>query len=94
LETYVRKRRGDVKTHDNANFGYVTKLFPAEGYGFIQSIDGNELYFSVTNVLHPSFEDLMIGDSVQFLGITGPEGWQAHRVTKERKNNLTEELDS
>ena len=92
LEAYSCKRRGDVKTHDNANYGHITKLFPDEGYGFIQSQDGNELYFSTTNVTHPTFSDLSIGDAVQFLGISGDEGWQAHRVTKERKNNLSEEL--
>jgi ribosomal subunit interface protein len=94
LETYSRKRRGDVKSHDDANYGYVTKLFPNEGYGFIQSLDGNELYFSTTNVTHPSFSDLTIGDAVQFIGITGDEGWQAHRVTKEKKTNLIEEIDT
>lgn len=93
LETYARKRRGDVKTHDNANFGHVTRIFPNDGYGFIQSLDGNELYFSVTNVTHPGFDQLVIGDAVQFLGITGPEGMQAHRVTKEKKNNMVDELD-
>jgi ribosomal subunit interface protein len=94
LETYVRKRRGEVKSHDHANYGHVTKLFPDEGYGFIQSVDGNELYFSYTNVTHPTFDNLIIGDAVQFIGVTSNEGWQAHRITKEKKNNLTEEIDS
>jgi ribosomal subunit interface protein len=93
LETYSRKRRGDVKNHDHANYGHVTRLFPQEGYGFILSLDGNELYFSITNVTHPNFDQLTIGDPVQFLGITGPEGWQAHRVTKEKKSTIAEELD-
>ena len=93
LETYTRKRRGEVKNHDSANYGHITKLFPEEGYGFIQSLDGNELYFSTTNVTHPCFEQLMIGDVVQFLGINGSEGWQAHRVTKERRTNFVEELE-
>lgn len=93
LETYACKRRGEVKNHDAANYGHVTKLFPQEGYGFIQSVDGNELYFSATNVTYPNFDSLAIGDAVQFLGITGDEGWQAHRVTKENKPNLIEEID-
>lgn len=91
LDSYVCKRRGDVKCHDSANYGYVSKLFPQENYGFIQGIDGNEFYFSMTNVTHPSFEQLEIGDMVQFLGITSGEGFQAHRVTKERKAILVEE---
>jgi hypothetical protein len=36
---------------------------------------------------------LMIGDAVQFLGITGTEGMQAHRVTKEKTSTISDELD-
>lgn len=96
LETYVRKRQDSVQrhAHDQANYGHITKLFPEEGYGFIQSLDGVELYFNVENVAAPSFNELMIGDPVQFLGITGTSGWQAHRVTKERRSTLIEDLDT
>jgi ribosomal subunit interface protein len=96
LETYVRKRRDAVHrhAHDQANYGHVSKLFFDEGYGFIQSMDGNELYFSNVNVAHPAFEELSVGDPVQFLGITGTSGWQAHRVMKEKTSTLTEDLDT
>lgn len=92
LDSYACKRRGDVKSHESANFGYVSKLFPNEGYGFIQGMDGNEFYFSLTNVTYPDFDHLLIGDMVQFLGITSGEGFQAHRVTKEKKTALVDEL--
>jgi len=91
LESYASIRRGDVKNHESANLGYVNKLYPDEGYGFINSVDGTEYYFSMTNVNYPSFEQLHIGDIVQFIGATGAEGMQAHRVTKEKKNGLVEE---
>jgi len=91
LESYTRKRRGDIKSHDTANYGHITKIFPDEGYGFIECVDGNELYFSVTNVTYPSFDQLTIGDPVQFLGITGDEGMQAHRVTKAKKTSPEEQ---
>jgi ribosomal subunit interface protein len=92
LDNYACKRRGDVKVHESANYGYVSKLFPEDNYGFIQGIDGNEFYFSTTNVSYPSFEQLAVGDIVQFLGIPSDEGLQAHRVTKEKKNNLELEV--
>ncbi len=92
LESYARIRRGDVKNHEGENLGYVSKLFPDEGYGFIQSVDGDEFYFSIANVSFPTYEQLMIGDMVQFIGASGSEGKQAHRVTKEKKTNLVEEL--
>jgi ribosomal subunit interface protein len=93
LESYASIRRGDVKNHESANFGYVSKVFPDEQYGFIQSVDGHEYYFSTINVTHPHLKHLEIGDMVQFLGVTGSEGMQAHRVTKEKKTGYVEELE-
>ena len=88
LEEYARKRRGHVKTHEGVNFGYVQRLFPEEGYGFILSADGNEHYFSTTNATHPSFQKMQVGDIVHFLSVPADDGWQAHRVTR---NNHTHE---
>lgn len=90
LDSYACKRRGQVKTHSQADFGYVKKLFQDEGYGFIQGVDGNEFYFSLTNVTHPTFEQLAIGDIVHFIGMPGDDGFQAHHVTKEKKNLVEE----
>lgn len=90
LETYAGKIRGDVKTHDGVNFGYVKKLFADEGYGFIQSAEGEELYFSLSNVAYPQFDNLEIGDIVHFLSVPEAEGWHAHRVTKKNHATLAE----
>ena len=87
LESFVHQRRGDVKSHEAVDRGSITKLFGEEEYGFIQGIDGNEYYFNLENVAHPTFSDLRIGDSVQFIGVTSGEGRQAKRVTKDRHNN-------
>jgi ribosomal subunit interface protein len=91
LESYAQKRRGDVKTHESANYGYVKRLFLDEGYGFIQGVDGNEFYFSPTNVTYPSFDQLAIGDIVEFVSMPSGDGLQAHHVTKEKKNHVKEE---
>lgn len=87
LEAYARKRRGDVKMHEAVSHGFVKKLFLSEGYGFIQGADGSEYYFSPTNMSSPSFEQLQLGDIVQFIGVPQSEGMQAHHVTRERNNN-------
>lgn len=86
LEGYERKRKGHVKTHNGLNRGYVSKLFSDEGYGFIQGMDGEEFYFSTTNVTHPSFEQLELGDVVEYIGIPSTEGFQANRVTKVKEH--------
>ncbi len=90
LECYVEKRRGYVKKHESANFGYISKLFPKEGYGFIQSIDGNEYYLSLTNTTSLPFADFEIGDMVHFFGIVADDGFNAHHITKDRKSHLVE----
>ncbi len=91
LETYARKRRGDVKLHELVMHGFVKKMFMEDGYGFIQGVDGSEYYFSPTNVTYPSFEQLGLGDMVQFIGVPQSEGMQAHRVTKAKENGLVHE---
>lgn len=87
LEEHSRKQHGRVKTHDHILHGYVARILPEEGYGFIQGTDGNEYYFSITNVSYPHFNQLCIGDAVVYIGEALNEGWQAHRVIKERHNH-------
>jgi ribosomal subunit interface protein len=87
LETYARKRRGDVKSHDGINFGYIKRIIPEEGYGFIQSTLGDEHYFSLSNVTHPDFSQLQVGDIVNFISVSANDGWQAHRVTRNNHNH-------
>lgn len=90
LENYARKRRGHVKTHETAMVGYVRQIM-RDGYGFIQGMDGNEYYFSPTNVSYPNFESLELGDAVQFISDIVSDGLQAHRVTRIKLAEETEE---
>jgi cold shock CspA family protein len=80
LEDYERRRRGDIKFHENILHGHVTKIEP-EGFGFIETPDGQEFYFSRANVVHPSFEKLEVGSEVQFLEEVGEKRLQAKRVS-------------
>ncbi len=88
LEDYLRKRRGDVKKHDALQYGFIMRIFPDDGYGFIKGQDGNEYYFSATNVASKTFNQLAVGDTVFFLTEPGSEGLQARRVTLERHNHV------
>lgn len=87
LEEYGRKRHGRVKTHEDVLHGHVARLISKEGYGFIDGVDGNEYYFSMTNVSYPNFAQLMIGDAVEYVAAQMSDGRQAHHVVKERHNN-------
>ena len=84
LEEVVREMRGDVKVHAEPAHGTVTRLVTDEGYGFIESEDGRELYFSRENVVHPPFDDLTTGMAVHYLEEMGGEGPQAKRISAKR----------
>jgi cold shock CspA family protein len=73
--------RGDVKAHVVSQHGKVARLFTDEGYGFIETADGRELYFSRENMVHPAFEQLTPGNEVQFIEEMAAEGPQAKRVS-------------
>jgi cold shock CspA family protein/ribosome-associated translation inhibitor RaiA len=79
LEEYARMRQGDVKSHDLAPHGVVAKLFPHEGYGFIQTPDAREIYFHKNSVLD-GFDSLAIGQEVRFDEEPGEKGPQASTV--------------
>lgn len=91
LENYSRKQKGHVKTHELEMRGVIERIFFDEGYGFIKgNTDGNEYYFSSVNVSNPSFDQLQVGDAVEFISMMANDGLQANRVTKERTNHFIE----
>ena len=60
--------------------GVVTQLFPYEGYGFLETEDGLEVYFHRHSVLDAAFDRLEIGSVVRFVEETGIKGPQASTV--------------
>ncbi len=91
LEDYVRKKRGDVKTHSIPAYGNILRIFPDEGFGFIKGQDENEYYFNMTHLASTRFDSLKIGDAVHFLSEPVDDGLQARRVTKVKDTNNKEE---
>jgi len=90
LEDVVRTMRGDVKVHEMPQHGRVARLFLEEGYGFIETADGREFYFSRDNVVEPSFDQLEIGTAVQFIEEVASEGRQAKRVSVGKHHQLAD----
>jgi cold shock CspA family protein len=80
LQDYARRMRGDVKQHARMQRGTVTQLFPLEGYGFLTTDDGREIYFHRHSVLDQAFERLDIGSEVRFAEEEGRQGPQASTV--------------
>lgn len=77
LEDYVRRRRGFVKALETAPHARVSKPFPKEDYGFIETSDGREIYFHRHSVLHGAFDRLEVGTEVAFVEESGKKGPQA-----------------
>ncbi len=76
-----QRQRQQVKTHPaQTTTALVTRLFPEQGYGFLRTLEGQEIYFHRNSVLHEDFERLEIGTGVHFFLDQGEEGPQASTV--------------
>jgi ribosomal subunit interface protein len=78
LEDHVRRSRGLTKTHETGDYGKIARLFPEEGYGFILSTDGEEIYMHRNSVTSEGFDKLRVGDAVRYVvhpgeGEKGPQ---------------------
>jgi cold shock CspA family protein len=85
LEDHARQKRADVKTHEPIPQARVTKLFPVEGYGYIETPDGREIYFHENSVLNDRFKSLKLGSKVSFTeeaGEKGPQASSVHLITR------------
>jgi cold shock CspA family protein/ribosome-associated translation inhibitor RaiA len=81
LQDYVRKMRGDVKTHVNPyHEGRIARIFHDDGYGFIQNGDDREIYFHENSVIKGTFEELLEGSKVRYVEEMGEKGPQASSV--------------
>lgn len=79
LEDRARVERGAVKAHESAPMGRVSRLYPEEDYGFIETTDGREIYFHRNSVLE-GFDKLRVGSEVGFAEEQGAKGPQASTV--------------
>lgn len=80
LEDYVRRQRGLIKAHEVAPHGRVSQMFPEQGYGFLETPDGREIYFHRHSVLDGGFDRLEVGTEVTFAEEEGDKGPQASTV--------------
>ena len=80
VEDHVRQRRRDVKAHELSPSGRVSRLFPDEDHGIIETHDGREIYFHRHSVLHGAFDRLQKDTRVTFVEEEGEKGPQASTV--------------
>jgi ribosomal subunit interface protein len=96
LESYVRRLRREVKTHETPPNALVSKLFPEEGYGFLETPDGREIYFHRNSVLNGGFDRIKVGTRVRFVeeqGVQGPQASTVEIIRKPRSRRTEKALD-
>lgn len=81
LKELIDRQRGEIKTHPQKEVhAVVSKLFKEEGYGFIKTLDGREIYFHRNSVLNDEFDNITIGTGVNFTEQTSEKGPHASTV--------------
>jgi cold shock CspA family protein len=80
LQDHVQRMQGQVKTHAERPIGTVTRLEAEQGYGFLETKDGREVYFHQNSVLDGKFRQLAAGTRVLFAEEMGEKGPQASTV--------------
>ncbi|HVZ36919.1 MAG TPA: HPF/RaiA family ribosome-associated protein [Polyangiaceae bacterium] len=94
IEDYARRERADIKEHAVPSHGRVVRLFPNEGYGFVETTDGLDVYFHRNSLVGAIFAELAVGDEVR-VSIAegeGTKGPQASTVIPIGKHHLAGEV--
>ncbi len=85
LQDHVHRLRHEVKTHAAPSRAVVARLFPEDGYGFLETREGREFYFHEHSVLDGAFPRLSVGAVVRFAEEPGEKGPQASTVALVRR---------
>lgn len=80
LQDFSRRQRGETKVHETLPHARVGQLFVQDGYGFIDTPDGRQLYFHRNSLRNSEFVGLSLGTTVEFSEEQGDEGPQAANV--------------
>lgn len=80
LERYAEKQRNETKVHEIPCHGRIISLFLDDGYGFIETTEGDEVYFHENSLLNCTLKDLEIGSEVRLVEHIGDKGLQASSV--------------
>ncbi len=82
LQDRVRILRHQIKTHEQImSEGKISKVFSDDGYGFLSTSDGREIYFGNGSLLNQKMDHLSIGQKVRFMEVAGEKGPLATSMT-------------
>ena len=80
LQDQARRANGQVKRHERPLIGTVVRLDSSGEFGFLETSDGQEIYFHRNSVLNNGFSRLTVGARVTFAEEAGEKGTQATTV--------------
>jgi cold shock CspA family protein len=81
LKKVVEKQRGEVKTPASRQMSAVVeRIVREQGYGFLRTEEGEQVYFHSNSVLHGHWENLSAGTAVRYVAEMGDKGLQASTV--------------
>ncbi len=82
LQDQVRKMSDHrTKRHPETVHGRVVRIFSEEGYGFIETEFGHEVYFDRDSLTKPAWSQVQIGSQVRFKARDGDKGAYGTQVT-------------
>jgi cold shock CspA family protein len=82
LDSITQIQRHEVKHHEGGSVaGLVVRLFPDQGYGFVEVAGSTDLYFA-RDVANGGFDNLKVGSMVEVTRamVDGPMGPQASSI--------------
>jgi len=83
LEDHASRLRGEGKHHDNGHgVGRVERIFSNDGYGFLQTTGGREIYFHENALLNCDISEVKVGDLMEFTEEMGDKGPQASSLKR------------
>lgn len=94
LEEYTDQlRRNQKKSAEGFRSGKIVRLLSDEGYGFIRTPDGRDVYFHRDTLVNADLEDLSAQTPVQYVeeeGEKGPQAREVYVLTREAPPSVAE----
>jgi cold shock CspA family protein/ribosome-associated translation inhibitor RaiA len=88
LQDQVRRTQGQMKHHEGPPAGTVIRIDSSGEFGFLETADGQEVYFHRNSVLDDGFSRLRVGTRVTYAEEPGEKGTQATTVKLMGKHGL------
>lgn len=66
--------KGQINDGAHDTTALVTKLFAEQGYGFLKTLDGEDIHFTRNSVAHDGFDRLVVGAGVRFEAVEDEQG--------------------